>query len=348
MIEMVPVQTRTLAARSLPFILLVLMAIAGGVPQAGAAAPGSILTRPGAEDGPIRISVGLYLVDLVDIDDAERLLTADFVVWVSWSDPRLAKTGTALRRYPSGEVWTPGVIIRNERSLRRSLPEIVDVDADGNVLYRQRYTGTVTSITDLSDFPFDRQVLRIQVVAGGLTTDEVEFEIQPTRTGRADELSVIDWSVGEVEGHALPYLYAADNRLLAGFALDIPVKRYTGYYAWKLILPLVVVVFMSWTVFWIDPTLTASQIAVSTTSILTLIAYQFVLSRLVPELSYLTRLDRFTIGSTILVFLALIEVVATAAVAVRGREASARRTDRVARVAFPLAFVGLLLFAFVF
>ena len=134
------------AAQALCLILVVV----AGAGNAVATDAGSVsrLTRPLADEGPTRVSAGLYLVDLVDIDDAGQVLTADFVVWLRWSDPRLAARDVALTHFSTDEVWTPRLLILHERMLRRNMPEFVDVDADGNVLYRQRYTGTITSVTD--------------------------------------------------------------------------------------------------------------------------------------------------------------------------------------------------------
>jgi hypothetical protein len=77
---------------------------------------------------------------------------------------------------------------------------------------------------------------------------------------------------------------------------------------------------------------------VSVTSVLTLIAYHIALTGKLPDISYLTRMDLFLFGSTLLVFLSLIEVVATSRLAKSGRLELARRFDIVCRVAFPLGY----------
>ena len=96
---------------------------------------------------------------------------------------------------------------------------------------------------------------------------------------------------------------------------------------------------MSWAVFWIDPTMGASQISVAVTSILTLIAYRFAIGNEVPKLPYLTLLDSLILLATILVFLSLVEVIATTALSINNRIETARAVDRYARWAFPLTFV---------
>ena len=85
----------------------------------------------------------------------------------------------------------------------------------------------------------------------------------------------------------------------------------------------------------------------STSAILTLIAFQFSLGYMLPRLSYLTRADRFLIGSTLLVFLAFGEALRTSYLANRGLESRAVKIDRISRVLFPTLFVLLLIVSFV-
>ncbi len=70
-----------------------------------------------------------------------------------------------------------------------------------------------------------------------------------------------------------------------------------------------------------------------------LIAFIFATTNMVPKLGYVTRLDLFIIGSTILVFLALVQSVFTSCVVASDRKGVSFRLDRVCRVSFPLTFV---------
>ena len=54
-----------------------------------------------------------------------------------------------------------------------------------------------------------------------------------------------------------------------------------------------------------------AQIGISTATIFTLVAFRFSLGHLTPQVSYFTRLDKFVLLSTILVFIALAGAVAT-------------------------------------
>jgi gamma-aminobutyric acid receptor subunit beta len=79
---------------------------------------------------------------------------------------------------------------------------------------------------------------------------------------------------------------------------------------------------------------------------LTHIAYRFILGNQLPRVSYFTLLDYFILGSTVLVFMALLEVVITSGLAQAGKTAQAHRLQRAARLVFPLLFCLLIVAVF--
>ena len=75
-------------------------------------------------------------------------------------------------------------------------------------------------------------------------------------------------------------------------------------------------------------------------------AFQFATTSMVPKLGYFTTLDEFTTGSTIIVFLALVQSLATSYLVAEGKEALALRMDRLSRYVFPGTFALLILVVF--
>ena len=71
---------------------------------------------------------------------------------------------------------------------------------------------------------------------------------------------------------------------------------------------------------------------------LTLIAFIFATTEMVPKLGYLTLLDRFIAGSTILVFLALLESLTTIYLVSQEKKELAMRIDNISRFVFPITF----------
>jgi hypothetical protein len=100
---------------------------------------------------------------------------------------------------------------------------------------------------------------------------------------------------------------------------------------------------MACAVFWVAPTEVPTRLGVVVTTMLTLIAYRFMLANLVPRLSYLTRLDWFMLGATVLVILTLFTMAGTAYLVSREKEAIAKRIDRAGRLLYPTVFIVYLL-----
>ena len=125
----------------------------------------------------------------------------------------------------------------------------------------------------------------------------------------------------------------------SGYAFEFTARRNVSYYILKVILPLVLIVMMSWSVFWTEPTNSNTQFSIAVTSMLTLIAYRFAVDTQLPRLPYMTRLDAFFLISTLLVFLSLIEVLVTTILDNNQQVARAKKLDRYCRVIVPAIFI---------
>jgi hypothetical protein len=323
---------------------LAAMAAAQTDPAEPPAGPGGPLrsigqTRPNAQAGPTRVLVGLYVIDISKIDDVDLSATVDFHLRLEWHDPRLAAETDTVRVFDLDEIWSPVPQVVNQRRLFKSFDEIVHVDPAGSVMYRQRFSGTITAPLNLRDFPLDRNVVKFRVVSAGYGPDEVEFVIDERITGQAAALSIIDFRVGAGAARLGTYQGLPGGEAFVQVEYDVEIRRSQAYYLWKVLVPLTTIVFMSWAAFWMNPAQFGPRVSVAVTSVLTLIAYRFLLGSLVPRISYLTRLDIFILGGTILVFLGLVEVVASENLVARGREGAARGIDRWSRLVFPVAFV---------
>jgi hypothetical protein len=279
-------------------------------------------TRPDAGGQPLTIQGTLFLLDVSKIDGADQSFTADVFMMLRWKDERLASDKT--------------------------FPESVDVAPDGTVVYRQRYYGQFASALDLRDFPLDRHRFALQLVIPGYSPEEIELEPfnDEFGIGRSPGMTVPDWSVGPFELRTAPYAVIPGGREIAGLEGAFEAHRHLGFYIGKAFVSVAIIVFMSWVVFWLGPQHVGPRLSVSVTSMLTLVAYRFLLGQSLPPVSYLTRLDYFLLGATILVFVALMQVAATSAMHSKDRVDRAIAVNRLSRWAFPVAFVLLIVAAF--
>ncbi len=305
-------------------------------------------TRPDPDGGPTDVSLGLLLNDLHSIDEVRERFTADLRAELTWRDARL--TPEALGCEAAGArplidtIWHPELMMMNGIDVDSSLQPRAVIGPGGRVRFVRRYTGVFGASMALEDFPLQTQQLGVLVGTVQLGPDQVRVRIDPDRSGILDAMVPAGWSL-ETPSSEVGTARLADvtiNRIRFVF----PARRLPGYFAYKVVLPLALIVAMSWSVFWLDPKHLQAQLGVASASVLTAIAFQLSLVDLLPQIPYLTRMDRFVLGSTVLVFAALAEVIWTSNLSVRDRLALARRLDRLARYLFPALYTAFTIWCF--
>ena len=305
------------------------------------------LSRPVTQDGkPTEVSVVGAVLDIDKIDSAEQNFTLNFYAIFRWMDPRLAHEdpGSVIRSL--SEVWNPRLTIINTQKYWANTRDEVEITPEGLVTYRLHVFGDFSQPLDLREFPQDRHVFEVPVVAAGYRAHEVVIIPDPRMDSfMAEKLSVADWKVSNMRGVPREVTFA-NGLKLPGFVFSFEGRRLVHHYVIKAITPLALIVMMSWVVFWIDPKQVPNQLSVAVTTVLTLIAYHIALSGRLPDIPYLTHMDRFLFSSTVLVFLSLIEVVITSHFSSTDRLLVARRIDRTARWLFPLLFFSALGYSF--
>jgi hypothetical protein len=133
----------------------------------------------------------------------------------------------------------------------------------------------------------------------------------------------------------------------SGFIMEIDVERSAGYFFWKHIVPLCLIVAMSWVPRWLDPKEVGTNIGIAATSFLTLVAYLFASTALLPPVTYFTRLDQFILLSTAMVFISLLHTVVTCSYAKRASSPWVHRINILSRAIYPIILIGVLGASFV-
>jgi hypothetical protein len=295
--------------------------------------------------------IGVFFVDIKEINDAAQTFTADVFRMLRWSDPRLSEKslGRSLEdcEIKLSEVWHPDILSVNGLKAEKLLEDMVDIDRNGDVRQRQRFrSAEFFSDLDFRDFPFDTQVLYVRMIEFEHEKDQISFVLDREHIGMREELSEEGWDIEFKEPVVTSEYIDTMNRFMTRIDFQLSAERDRGYYLWKIILPIALIVIMAWSVFWIDPSQFGPQIGLSTATVFTLVAYRFSLGYLVPRVSYFTRMDKFVLLSTFLVFLALAGAVTTAKFYFDGKQDLARQTDKWARVIYMILFAIIILYSF--
>jgi len=146
---------------------------------------------------------------------------------------------------------------------------------------------------DLRTFPFDKQKL-IFKIANVNELDEYAIDYK-TYTEKALDNYVKNGTLNgwDIKGYEIKNLIFKGpiNENLSGIEVSIEIERKTGYYIYKVILPILLILLVCWSVVWIDPEELESKLTITIVCLLSLIAYNFVIDKELPKLEYLTVLD---------------------------------------------------------
>lgn len=329
------------------FLLLIIaipMAVAAQpVPEPSPCAVPAIRTdvRPDPKGPPTDVTIGMRLADLLEINDVNQTITVDVMIRMQWTDPRLAELGGC--KVSISDIWFPLLIMKNSGRIFERWPATASIEDGGQVTYQQRASGTFSSYHQLANYPFDTQDIALRFYPLDWSLSKLAFTNDASFTGMTPLLNISDWRVNGVSAEVVEVDFPILNQTRAGYELTISTQRYIGYYIWKILFPIAMIVVMSWTVFWIDPAEFGTQMGLSATSVLTMVAFIFATTNMLPKLGHFTMLDRYIAWATLFVFVALLQSLATGYLVANGRKAIAGRLDLISRFVFPAAFSAICL-----
>jgi Neurotransmitter-gated ion-channel ligand binding domain/Neurotransmitter-gated ion-channel transmembrane region len=352
--------TRTLAAIAIAVAVLCTCDPARADPaQAEPAAPvaNSLLDPPISDGERIPVAIAMRIINISDIDEvAQRFRMVGYLL-AQWKDPRLVFTPRApwekFRIYSADQIWCPHFDFINGVVPHEAHDITMRVYPDGTVRYSERSSAELSNTFHLRTFPFDRQTLEILIHP---TVAEYAI-VELTELGGSDSISaeprvydsLAQWTMTGL-AVAAEQIPGVGGESVGEIRFTISIVRRFNFYIWKVFLPLLLMVILSWTVFWIDPSELSSQVQISVTTILTVIAFAFAIQANLPKVPYLTYIDLFFLNCYLFVFITAIEITAMHVAGKSARAARARRISGFSRIGLPIAFltVNLLIIIFYF
>jgi len=315
----------------------------------GASSHAPALNDPEPESppaSPTRVAIAVKLLTLDRVSEAaDPDPTFDGSYWMElrWTDPRLAFAGQQSKHFVEEnaqveleKIWQPDVAPENEEGSRETATASLTIGPDGAVTYEEKFKTRTAARFDLRAFPFDRQHLSL-VMVSGWDDRGVIFEPMPTEPSPREIIHPSEWRL-DPPATRTERRVEDDGSFGSAFVFDIQARRQGTYYLFKLILPLVVVVMLSWSNFWITGK-GDGRIRLTFICLLAVIAYQSVLSRFLPRLTVLTFMDWVIILSLASLAVTVVENAWVHQLLQRNKTAEADRIDFWARRVIPVAVI---------
>jgi hypothetical protein len=325
------------------FLLLIILLIISSITPVSAEGESNLL--PPNTEGQTAVAINLFISDILSIDEKEETFEVDGFLSAEWVDGRLAfdkeEFGYPWKTYRNErvikkleeDIWWPDLYLVYAKGDRRIINSFIEVYPDGLVHYEEKFVATIKRPFLLESFPFDNHTLDLTISTFSYTDYEVvftsEYELEPfeweTNEWRITDTGTI--TVDTINGY--PY---------ASYTLGI--RRLPWFYISKFVLPLVLIITISWAVFWMDydSVSIADRVEISLTSVLTVVAFDFVSSEFLPKLSYFTTLDLIMIISYVILSLTILETLLSYILTKRGASIKSQKLDLISRIAFPAIY----------
>jgi hypothetical protein len=296
----------------------------------------------------IPVSIGVKMQQLTSVNQKSENFGVVATIVMHWQDPRLAYDpetvqdrfkvfmgdafSTEMNR--QGQTW-PQYTIVNQQNRQWVQNRFVLVRPDGEAVSLERVSLTLQAPDfDFRNFPFDKQRFYIRF---DLLAPEWMFQFR-----EMENYSEVGEKLGEEEW----VITAFETNISTGQILQRPVsrfnfefsaKRHVEYYFFRILLPLIVIISVSWILFFLKDY--AKRVDAAGANLLLFIAFNFAISSDLPRLGYLTFLDTLLISAFLVTAIVLILSVYLRRQDMKGRDRFVARVDRYVITFYPLAYL---------
>jgi len=305
------------------------------------------LNPPIVDNKPVNVKTGLFLTNLIDVDEVKETFRVSGYLFMTWKDQRLAFTpaaGNTDRSYKPDSIWVPHVFLVNATAQREKTNINIRGDSDGTIHYLELFKAELTTSFYLEPFPFDTESLEmfVEPFLDERDTISLAYDQQVAGVGTEPFVELAQWKILGVNGAAQRHAIARTHMDISELEIDVVVQRRYRYYIWKVFLPLLAMVAIAYSAFWIKTSDYYTQISITLTAILTEIAFLFAISSSLPKVPYLTFIDAFFLMSFTFSCGCIIELVAVHQSQERSRPEYAARLRTLSRILYPIVYVAVL------
>ncbi len=296
------------------------------------------------QERPTVVRIAVLIRNINAIDEVKENWQVTGLLIAKWSDPSLKyrprKQGQLYRDLPA-TMWRPALGFTNEETPTHF--RFIDFYAkpDGTVVYTQAFSATLSTTFNLRRFPFDSQLLSVVVEASGDDLDRtiLKPDSQDSALVNRGYVGLAQWS---------PLSLTQSTGTVAGSAsraseveFDLKMQRRPKSYISKFIIPLLLLVIVSWITFWLshEEFKTKDQLQSAVSTLLIIVAFNITASSLLPRTEYITYIDAVLFTSFIFVVISIATIVGIHLVQINSSPERALTVRKLAGLALPVAFV---------
>ncbi|KAM7424512.1 hypothetical protein PAMA_000721 [Pampus argenteus] len=248
------------------------------------------MTRPVLNDSqPLTVHLGLSLMQIMDVDEKNQVLTTNLWLQLLWDDYYLQwdqsdYPGVTAVRLPDHLIWRPDILLFNSADERYepTFRTNIVVKSSGSCTYIRPGILKSTCHIDIRWFPFDIQ--RCELKFGSWTYDGWSLDLKMLEADITGYTANGEWELVEVPGRKNERFYECCEEPYYDVTFTVVMRRRTLYYALNLFIPCVLISTMTLFVFLL-PAESGEKISLGITVLLSLTVLMLLVAEIVPPTS---------------------------------------------------------------
>ena len=302
------------------------------------------------ELNPINIHTEIQINKIYGINEQDETYIVDAYLVTSWKANHLGFEPKKTIIYENQLVdqkleeglWIPAFEFINVLSSRDIANKQIIIRKDSTITYNERFNAVFSSEMKFETFPFDQQRFVIQLETFSYNEGKVKFSVAEghqkfTSEGISEEWEILD---EEIYTSSIPYTHLSENGepvIYSRYNQEVLAKRKTRYYVWQFIIPIFLIISISWSVFWLSSL--SDQLATNFTLMLTVVAFNFNASSMLPNLPYSTFIESLITIGYISIFISLIIVIKAHLLEKESKKLNFKKLMNYCKLLFPISFL---------
>lgn len=268
------------------------------------------LVPASAQAAPEKVSVGVYVADIQEIDLKSHSYRLDLYMWFRWKDPDIdpSKSAEFINMFDPAD------------HVRTSLYDEPQKMPDGSYYAIIRDQGKFSSKFSLQRYPFDQQSLPI-IVEDNIHEAHVLSYVADTSADMPitlnPKINLPGFAIGQASLQVNDFNYPTNFGDLrttqhpdySRALFSIPVERPWLATGLKIFLPVLLILLCTALVLNIHPAYIEGRLGVVITALLTLVALQLTSASGLPEVDYMLMTDKVYLLSYLFIIATLMQVI---------------------------------------
>ncbi|XP_055013416.1 cholinergic receptor, nicotinic, alpha 11 [Boleophthalmus pectinirostris] len=248
------------------------------------------MERPvGNDSHPLTVVFSLSLIQIMDVDEKNQVLTSNMWLRMSWYDHYLQwnqteHPGVKNLRFSHDQIWTPDILLYNsaDDDFDSTFKTNILVNSSGYAEYLPPGIFMSTCNVDVRWFPFDIQ--KCELKFGSWTYDGWLLDLQMNDADISGYMPNGEWDLIGVPGSRNELFYDCCKEPYPDVTFVITIRRRTLYYALNLLIPCVLLSSMTLLIF-VLPADSGEKISLGITVLLSLTVFMLLVAEIMPATS---------------------------------------------------------------